>query len=176
METLRINRAPVLRLWAAVVAERLGMSRDTALTAGQTLAGLTTRSKGVRLGIYAAPEERPQEPSPLPRDMHEVHEASLLGRRIHLAETADGLRAISKGEVVKPESVERYLRSRFGDALEPVRAEMEALAARVPPERLNQEGIHLYERFRPEAPSGERGWGAKGILDFAKIRALGQHP
>jgi len=176
METLRINRAPVLTLWAVVVAERLGMSRDTALTAGQTLAGLTAHSKGVRLGIYAAPEGRPQEPSPLPRGVRKVHETSLLGRRIHLAETADGPRAISKGEVMKPESVVRYLRSRFGDALEPVRAEMEALAACVPPELLNQEGFHLYERFRPEVPSGERGWGAKGILDFAKIRALGQRP
>ena len=29
---ISINRAPVLTLWAAVVAERLGFNRDTALT------------------------------------------------------------------------------------------------------------------------------------------------
>ncbi|HZX22934.1 MAG TPA: hypothetical protein VFF18_05315 [Woeseiaceae bacterium] len=29
---LKINRAPVLTLWAAVVAERLGFERDEALT------------------------------------------------------------------------------------------------------------------------------------------------
>lgn len=175
METLRINRAPVLTLWAAVVAERLGMPRDTALTVGQTLAGLTAHAKGVRLGIYAAPEERPHEPPPLlPQGIHRVREASLLGRRIHVAETADGPRAIAKGEVVKPASVERYLRSRFGDALASVRAEMEALAAHFPPEELNRVGFHLYEQFRPEVPSDERGWGAKGVLDIAKIRALGR--
>jgi hypothetical protein len=59
--TVRINRAPVLTLWAAVVAERLGMSRETALTVGQALAGITAHAKGVRLGIYAPPGERPRE-------------------------------------------------------------------------------------------------------------------
>jgi hypothetical protein len=38
---IRINRAPVLTLWAAVVAERLGFDRDTALTLGQAVAGLS---------------------------------------------------------------------------------------------------------------------------------------
>lgn len=55
-QTLRINRAPVLTLWAAVVAERLGMSRETALTIGQTLAGITAHAKGVRLGSTRNPE------------------------------------------------------------------------------------------------------------------------
>ena len=50
-ETIRINRAPVLTLWAAVVAERLGFDRDTALTLGQAVAGLSAYAKGVSLGI-----------------------------------------------------------------------------------------------------------------------------
>lgn len=31
---IRIHRAPVLTLWAAVIAERLGFDRATALTLG----------------------------------------------------------------------------------------------------------------------------------------------
>ena len=54
--TIRTNRAPVLTLWAAVVAERLGFDRDTALTLGQAVAGLSAYAKGVSLGII--------EPSP----------------------------------------------------------------------------------------------------------------
>jgi hypothetical protein len=50
--TIQINRAPVLTLWAAVVAERLGFERDEALTLGRALAGLTAHTKGVRLGIF----------------------------------------------------------------------------------------------------------------------------
>ena len=40
-KTILINRAPVLTLWAAVVAERLGFNRDEALSLGKALAGLT---------------------------------------------------------------------------------------------------------------------------------------
>lgn len=171
--TLRVNRAPVLTLWAAVVAERLGMPRDTALTVGHALAGITAHAKGVRLGIYAPPEERPHEPPPpLPRGAGKVREVALLGRAIRVADTPDGARAISKGELARPDAVERYLRSRFGSALDGVRAEMERLAASLDPDELGREGFHLYEQFRPEVPSDERGWGAKGVLDTATIRAL----
>ena len=36
---IRINRAPMLTLWAAVVAERLGFDHAFALTLGQAVAG-----------------------------------------------------------------------------------------------------------------------------------------
>ena len=54
-----MNRAPVLTVWAVVVAERLGFERGEALTLGRSLAGLTAHAKGVRLGIFepSAPEE-----------------------------------------------------------------------------------------------------------------------
>ena len=42
---------PVLTLWAAVVAERLGFDRDTALTLGRAVAGLNAYAKGVSLGL-----------------------------------------------------------------------------------------------------------------------------
>jgi len=55
---IKINRAPVLTLWAAVVAERLGYNKDEALTLGKAVAGLNAQSKGRRLGIY---EEKKNE-------------------------------------------------------------------------------------------------------------------
>ena len=45
------QRVPVLTLWAAVVAERLGFDHTTALTLGQAVAGLSAYAKGVSLGI-----------------------------------------------------------------------------------------------------------------------------
>jgi hypothetical protein len=161
--TLRINRAPVLTLWAAVVAERQGMPREAALTIGQALAGLTAYSKGVRLGIYAPAAERPHEaPPPLPKGVKNIHDVHLLGRLVHVAETPAGPRAIAKGELVKPEAVERYLRGKFSDALDAVRAELEHLASGFPPERLNDEGFHLYEQFRPEVPPLRARLGCEG--------------
>jgi len=49
---LLINRAPVLTLWGAVVAERMGFNWKEALSLGKALAGLTAQSKGRSLGIY----------------------------------------------------------------------------------------------------------------------------
>lgn len=52
MDTVEINRAPVLTLWATVVAQRLGFDRDEALTIGKAVAGQTAHRKGTKLGIY----------------------------------------------------------------------------------------------------------------------------
>ena len=47
-----VNRAPVLTLWAAVVAEVLGFEHDGALTLGRAVAGLNAYSKGISLGLF----------------------------------------------------------------------------------------------------------------------------
>ena len=51
-----VNRAPVLTLWAAVVAARLGFDWPAALSLGKAMAGLTAQTKGRRLGIDARPK------------------------------------------------------------------------------------------------------------------------
>jgi hypothetical protein len=45
-KTLSINRAPVLTLWATVVAGRLGFGRDEALTLGRAVGGVPTGDTG----------------------------------------------------------------------------------------------------------------------------------
>ncbi len=49
---MMVNRAPVLTLWAAVVAEVLGFEHDEALTLGIAVAGLNAYSKGVSLALF----------------------------------------------------------------------------------------------------------------------------
>jgi len=174
MTTIRINRAPVLTLWAAVVAEQIGLPRDTALTAGEAVAGMTAHAKGVRLGIYAQPADMGILPAPPKPEgaTGRIKEFMLLGRMVHIADTKDGHRAINKGEIAKPEAVNKYLESKFGDQLDAARSAMEALAATLPPSELNAKAFHLYEQFRPEVPSDEKGWGAKGVLDLARLHKL----
>ena len=58
-DVVLVNRAPVLTLWAAVVAERMGFDRGAALSLGKALAGLNAQSKGRSLGIFK-PDERPE--------------------------------------------------------------------------------------------------------------------
>jgi hypothetical protein len=168
---VQVNRAPVLTLWAAVVAERLGFEEDEALTIRQTVAGLNAYAKGVRLGIYTPePESVKAERKKLPPE--KVLHVDVLGRAVPVMQTDQGLRAINKEKPVVPAAVRRYLASKFGAALPEVKAAMEHLAAAFEPEELGQRGYGFYEQFRPAIPAGAGGWGAKGSLDLAKIRAL----
>jgi hypothetical protein len=169
---IQVNRAPVLTLWAAVVAERLGFDRDEALTFGRAVAGLNAYSKGVRLGLFApaAPKKVTERKKGLRHG--ETLQVDLLGRAVPATSTPEGLRALSKEQPISPECVARYLDGKFGEALPDVRDAMERLARSRPPERLAVEAFHLYEEFRPKVPAGVKGWGSKATLDIGRILAL----
>lgn len=169
--SIKVNRAPVLTLWAAVVAERLGFDRDEALTLGRAVAGLTAYSKGVRLGIYEPTAEDARERRQRLAEGEEL-QVDLLGRAVPAVATPDGLRATSKGRPVDPVSVERYLAGKLGDRLDEVRLAMTRLAASLPPAQLARRAFGLYERFRPEVPADEAGWGKAGLLELERITGL----
>ena len=52
-----VNRAPVLTLWVAVVAQRQGFSRDSGLSFGKSISGLLAQSKGRRIGVFDEKEK-----------------------------------------------------------------------------------------------------------------------
>jgi len=169
-QNILINRAPVLTLWATTVAERLGFNRDEALSLGKAVAGLTAQSKGRRLGIYKpAPQEIKKARA---RKRGEEFFVEIAGRQVPAVNTEDGVRAVIKDRPVEAKSVERYLESKFGESLSPVRDAMRDLAKAFRPEELAQNAFHLYEKFRPAIPDDVTGWGAKGRLDIARIRSL----
>ena len=169
--TIQINRAPVLTLWGAIVAERLGIERQEALTLGKALAGLNAQSKARRLHLYGMPEtaakkkvtKRRAETPPVQR---------LMGREIPVALRGNEVRATTKGQPEDPASVERYLASKFGAAFSDARDTMEALARAYPPSEIEDVAYALYEDFRPAIPEGKKGWGAKGTLDLDYLRRL----
>ena len=162
---LRVNRAPVLTLWAAVVAERVGHPPDAALTLGRAVAGASAQAKARRLGIAddqgedRAAGEHHAKNAP-------ARTVRLLGRNIAVADSGA---ALDKGKPASATGVRTYLTRAFGDRLGEVRVAMEALAASLPPDELNRVGFRLYERFRPEVPEGVGGWGAKAVLDIRRI-------
>jgi hypothetical protein len=173
MDTVTINRAPVLTLWAMVVAERLGFEHDEALTLGKAVAGLTAQSKGQRLGIFTPSPEAVRRQRAEKAKKAGVFPVALLGRAVPVLHTDEGLRTVGKDQKpVKPASVEKYLTSKFGEALPIVRRAMEKLANSRTPETLAGEGFRLYEVFRPSVPAGESGWGVKGALRVSQIVAL----
>ena len=166
--SIKINRAPVLTLWATVVAERLGFDHDEALTLGRAVAGLNAYSKGKSLGLFKPSSEglrakRQEAPAG-------EFEIELLNRAVPVAMTLDGIRAMAKGKPAKSASVEKYLVSKFGEQLEAVTRAMADLAKAHSPQELAEIGFKLYEQFRPSVPKGVEGWGVEGQLDISAIR------
>jgi hypothetical protein len=172
---IKINRAPVLTLWAVVVAERLGYEKETALTLGKAVAGLNAQSKGRKLGIYEEKSEEEKEKEGKRKEKPaKVEFIEILGRGVPAVKTPNGLRAAVDGKPIYAESVETYLKQRFGEDFDEARLAMEKLAKAYTPKQLESKAYGLYEKFRPEIPEGKRGWGAKGELDLDYIRSLAE--
>jgi hypothetical protein len=169
---IKINRAPVLTLWAAIVAQRMGYKKDEALTFGKAVAGLNAQSKGKRLGIYEEKSEEEKKEERKKEKSVKTEFVEILGRGVPAIKTKQGLRAAIKGEEIDPEGVERYLRGKFGENYDDSRAAMEKLAKAYTPKQLESKAYDLYEKFRPEIPEGKKGWGAKGELDLDYILSL----
>jgi hypothetical protein len=164
--TIPINRAPVLTLWAAVVAQRLGFEEDEALTLGKAGAGLNAQAKGRRLGIFK-PHEKAREKEPGERIWIEV-----FGRPVPATNADEGTRAVRGRQPIEADSERRYLDGKFGENLKAVRTVMQKLARAYRPQELAHDAYRLYERFRPDIPAGKKGWGAKGDLDLGLIGRL----
>jgi hypothetical protein len=174
-KVITINRAPVLTRWATVVAQRLGFAADEALSLGRAVAGLNAQSKGRRLGIFKPDEETAKKAREKERE--EMFFIEVCGRTVPARNTDEGVRAVVKGkQVIKPDSVRRYLKGKFGEELPAVRKAMTKLARAYPPKELATKAYQLYEQFRPDIPEGQKGWGAEGVLSLERIEALAKRP
>jgi hypothetical protein len=130
-----VNRAPVLTLWAAVVAEVLGFEHDEALTLGRAVAGLNAYLKGVSLGLFhPTPKEVKEQRRKMQKD--ETVTIDLLNRAVPARYTDEGLRAFSGETPIRSESVQKYVEGKFGGALGDVSAAMLELARSLPPSEL----------------------------------------
>jgi hypothetical protein len=170
--TVTINRAPVLTLWASVVAEQMGYERDEALTLGKAVSGLNAQAKGRHIGVFGPPKAAEGGGKPKKTGLGEEFWIKVCGRPVPAKNTDDGVRAVVKEKPIDPKQVTAYLAKAFGDDHDAVRSAMEALASAFESERLEEEAYGLYETFRPSIEPGKRGWGQKGLLDLDLIRSL----
>ena len=115
-KAIKVNRAPVLTLWAAVVAERLGHDRDAAITLGRAVAGSSARVKAKAIGIAEdghesgdlRDEARKQgESKQRPKAVH------LLGRDVPVVEEKGSLRALDDNKAASPKAAAGYVERAF---------------------------------------------------------------
>jgi hypothetical protein len=172
---VRVNRAPVLTLWAAVVAERQGHARSAALSIGRWIAGTLAHSRGCALGLYERRERSEQERAKAAaRDAAlGVRKVDAFGMKVPAMDAPGGGGgtpvAVSGGKPLDPARAEAYVGRAFGgaDGAAAARRALEALAAAVPKARLGKEAYKIYEEIRPEA-----GWGQRGAFDLGAIERL----
>jgi hypothetical protein len=94
LSDVSINRAPVMTLWAAVVAHRLGFTWDEALSLGKAVAGLNAQAKGRRLGIFKPHEEKTK--AARDKERGEGFWIELCGRPVPAQNTDEGIRAVKR--------------------------------------------------------------------------------
>ncbi|KAI0304087.1 hypothetical protein BC826DRAFT_894815, partial [Russula brevipes] len=175
--TTIVNRAPVMMAWACVVAERLGFSREEALSISSVYTEMNAVSKGVSLGIYDKKREA---------ELKAAHGGGaqpyvdLLGRRVPLYRTASGSwRAFTTedssgnstpgGGGAAPGAAYSYITRALRQTAPVVLGAMRLLAESYDdPKELNRVGFALYADFRPDVS----GWGKRGELKCETLLGL----
>ncbi|KAK9866603.1 hypothetical protein WJX84_007657 [Apatococcus fuscideae] len=172
---VHVNRAPVLTLWVAAVAQRQGFSRDAALTFGKYISGMLAQSKGRAIGIYEDKGQSEEEKAETKRQEEAagVEHVDVFGMSVKAIKVGDDLRAAeSSNKAASPKAQEGYLQRAFGDRLSDVEGVFKELAESYSPKDAAASGYKLYEKFRPSVPPGQGGWGAKGVLDLQFVLSL----
>ena len=136
------------------------------------MAGLSAYAKGVSLGIIEPRPELVREHGDRLAEGERLH-VDLLGRAVPVVRTPDGLRAVNKGKPGNPAQIEKYLAGKFGERLGR-RTRRRWPSWRRPASRPTSTGAGsgCTSSSGRRVPAGESGWGAKGELDLAKVRAL----
>ncbi len=125
---IRVNRAPVLTLWAAVVAERLGHPHDTALTLGRAVAGSSARAKARSLGLVEEHLEAAARQAGAAELKPKAQTVRLLGRDIPVLYADDGtVRAADNDKPASAKGVQGSIARAFDNRLA-----VDALAASLP--------------------------------------------
>jgi hypothetical protein len=150
----------------------MGYDWQEALSLGKAVAGLNAQAKGRRLGIFGEPKKPEKGGPPKKVGLGEEFWLEIVGRPVPAKRTEDGVRAVVRDEPIDPAKADKYLRSKFGDDLDAVKAAMTELAESLSRKDLAESAYDLYETFRPTVSSGKEGWGQKGELSLDLIRSL----
>lgn len=161
LEPIKINRAPVLDLFASCSAhfEHPDLSWSTCLSLGSAVASICAISKGRAIGEIP---EKDKDKQPSKQD--DTEKVEVLGFQVPVR---DGVAYV--GDQKKPPN-EPYLKNKFGERYEEVKDTMnEALQSwKGHEEDFKKKGFHMYEKFRP----GSGQWGAKGGLEVEEVKRV----
>ncbi|KAL1588216.1 hypothetical protein WHR41_02901 [Cladosporium halotolerans] len=172
-DSILINRAPVLELWAATVTSFMypALSWETCLSAGSAISTLCAVSKGRAIGTIDQPDpaaaEKKREERRRRAENEELEELEVMGFHLKLkdgfAMVGDKPKKANEATLMKKFGESEYARAKgvFQDALKDWKGKEEDL---------NAQAFHHYEDFRPTVAQGQKGWGRKGMLNLQAVR------
>lgn len=178
-QTILINRAAVLTLWAAAVAKTLfSITIAEALTLASAVATNCARTKGTRLGIYnnestavVSNDTKRTAGQSNAKGQDTIRTFVLLNQNIQAVATPSGWRALGNNDgqaPLDPQSIYRSQCRKWGTNLAVVWHYMVG-AANNAGDDLAATAYDYYLHIRPDIASGTAGWGAHGYLFLAKL-------
>ena len=109
---IKVNRAPVLTMWVAAVAERQGFNFDEAVTFGKAISSLFAQSKGKRIGVVDDSAKEPEE-SGKKKSKKDTEKFEVFGNSVYGKTTDKGRFAVESGKAITPNTVKAYLHRAF---------------------------------------------------------------
>ena len=175
-DTVIINRAPVLELWASCVAQFLhpAVSWETCLSVGCAIATITAISKGRSIGKIDKPDPGEGQKKKAERkrkaEKESLDDIEVMSFKLNVNKDGQAMvggkpkKAGEEALIKKYGGSEQYdkVRKTFRDALKPWKGQEEDLDSRA---------FHAYEVFRPSVSPGQQGWGRKGQLKLETIKS-----
>lgn len=167
-----INRAPVLELWGACVAQFLhpDFSWNLCLSIGSSISTITAISKGRSIGTSAPLDEAKNDAS---NDQNKKKEDGLTTVKVMgFPMTIKDDSVVVKGKPKTTREVSLIRKYGSDDNYGKVKDTMsEALDGwKDKEDDLDAKAFHMYEKFRPDVAKGQKGWGRKGELHLSKVR------
>lgn len=171
-ESITINRAPVLELWGSCVAHSLYPKLDwsTCLSIGGAISTIMAISKGRSIGTMEKPDPGTAQEKREQRreEQADLDEVEVMGFHVKLKDGAamvgDKPKKGNEEMLKKKYGDEQYtkVKNTFEESLEAWKGKDEELSSRA---------FGMYEDFRPNIPSGQKGWGRKGQLRLETVRS-----
>ncbi|KAF2485792.1 hypothetical protein BDY17DRAFT_111666 [Neohortaea acidophila] len=173
-DSVTINRAPVLELWASCVTQFLypSLSWSTCLSAGGAISTITAIAKGRSIGKIDKPDPEEAEKRKQARqdkaEKEELDEIEPMSFKLSLDNEGH---AMVGGKPKKPN--EETLAKKYGEQYDSVKETFkDALKAwKSREDDLNSQAFGMYEQFRPTVPPGQSGWGRKGQLNLEAVKS-----
>lgn len=167
-----INRAPVLELWGACVAQFLhpDFSWNLCLSIGSSVSTITAISKGRSIGKIAPPDESKDDAS---KDQNKKKEDDLPTVKVMgfpMTIKDDSVIVKGKPKTTREVSLVRKYGSddSYGKAKDAMSDALQDWKGKE--DELDTKAFHMYEQFRPDVAKGQKGWGRKGELHLSKVR------